>query len=189
MIYILADDIIFSSVYSIKSYFFWQKQNDIHSFKSIKYINTNIAKNVNGESANKLTSSKLIAYYGKMPTNNMIKPKSPKYPYFRICNVDVQIIGWICNWLMSIFQLELNEHRDKTHNQTSYKATNNTTPHLDNEITKGKTNICENRLFRSKEKGKKDVEGVILGQKWPKITPSRWTKEKERLERSWSFSH
>jgi len=26
-------------------------------------------------------------------TNNMIKPKSPKYPCFRICNVDIQIIG------------------------------------------------------------------------------------------------
>jgi len=24
-----------------------------------------------------------------MPTNNMIKSKSPKYPSFRICNVDV----------------------------------------------------------------------------------------------------
>jgi len=39
-----------------------------------------------------------------MPTNNMIKSKSPKYPCFRICNVDAQIIDWICNWLMSIFQ-------------------------------------------------------------------------------------
>ena len=44
--------------------------------------------------------------------------------------------------------------------------------------------MCENHLFRLKEKGKKDVEGVILGQKWPKITPPWWTKEKESLERS-----
>jgi len=35
-----------------------------------------------------------------MPTNNMIKSKLPKYPCFRICNVDAQIIGWFCNWLM-----------------------------------------------------------------------------------------
>jgi len=39
-----------------------------------------------------------------MPTNNMIKSKPSKYPCFRICNVDAQIIDWICNWLMSIFQ-------------------------------------------------------------------------------------
>jgi len=35
-----------------------------------------------------------------MPTNNMIKFKSPKYACFRICKVDTQIIDWICNWLM-----------------------------------------------------------------------------------------
>jgi len=50
--------------------------------------------------------------------------------------------------------------------------------------TKGKTYMYENHLFRLKEKGEKDVEGVILGQKWPKITPPRWTKEKKNLERS-----
>jgi len=56
--------------------------------------------------------------------------------------------------------LELNEQRDKTQNQTPYKTTNNTTPHLDDEIakTQSKTNICENHLFRLKEKGK-NVEG------------------------------
>ena len=52
----------------------------------------NIVKNVKGESANKLTKSKLITYNGKMPTNNMINLKSPKYSCFRICNVDTQII-------------------------------------------------------------------------------------------------
>jgi len=60
--------------------FFLQKQNDIHSFKSDRYIRY------------KLTALKLIAYNGKMPTNNMIKPKSSKYSYFWICNVDAQII-------------------------------------------------------------------------------------------------
>jgi len=30
---------------------------------------------------------------------------------------------------------------------------------------KEKLDMCENHLFRSKEKGEKDVEGVILGQK------------------------
>jgi len=70
-------------------------QNKTISIHSNRYStsDTNIAKNVNSESANKLTAPKLIAYNGKMPTNNMIKPKSPKYPCFRICNVDVQIIG------------------------------------------------------------------------------------------------
>ena len=71
-----------------------------------------------------------------MSTNNMIKPKSLKFTFFRIFNIDAQIIGWICNWLMSIFQQEISEHRDKTRNQTSHKMTNNTTPHLDDEIKK-----------------------------------------------------
>ena len=44
--------------------------------------------------------------------------------------------------------------------------------------------MCENHLFKLKEKREKDAEGVILGQKWPKIIPPRWTKEKESLERS-----
>jgi len=56
----------------IKFFFFWQKQNDIHSFKLIEYIRINIAKIVKGEYANKLTTPKLIAYNGEMPTNNMI---------------------------------------------------------------------------------------------------------------------
>ncbi|AES63878.1 hypothetical protein MTR_2g014310 [Medicago truncatula] len=54
---------------------------------------TKIVKNVKGESANKLTTPKLIACNSKMATNNMIKPKLSKYSCFRICNVDVQIIG------------------------------------------------------------------------------------------------
>jgi len=49
--------------------------------------------------------------------------------------------------------------------------------------------MCENYLFKLKEKGKKDVDGVILGKKWPKITSLRWTNEKKSLERSYSFSH
>jgi hypothetical protein len=52
----------------------------------------NVTKNKNDESANKLTTFKVIAYNGKMPTNNMIKLKSPQCPCFWICNVDVQII-------------------------------------------------------------------------------------------------
>jgi len=35
-----------------------------------------------------------------MHANNIIKSKSPKYLCFWICNIDVQIIDWICNWLM-----------------------------------------------------------------------------------------
>jgi len=37
----------------------------------------NIVKNLKGESANNLTTPKLIAYNSKMPTNNMINSKSP----------------------------------------------------------------------------------------------------------------
>jgi hypothetical protein len=117
--------------------FFFDKNKTlfIHS-NWLSTSDTNTAKNVKGESANKLTTLKLIAYNGKMPTNNMIKFKSLKYPCFQICNVDAKIINWICNWLMPIFQYELNEHRDKTQNQTSHKTTNNKTPHLNDEITK-----------------------------------------------------
>jgi len=60
--------------------------------QSAHEVMTNMAKNVKDEFVNKLTTPKLIAYSGKMPTNNMIKYKPPKYPYFRICNVDTQII-------------------------------------------------------------------------------------------------
>jgi len=51
-----------------------------------------------------MTTFKLIAYNGKMPTNNMIKFKSPKYKCFWIFNVDAQIINWICDWLNLVFQ-------------------------------------------------------------------------------------
>jgi hypothetical protein len=126
----------------------------------------NIAKNEKGESANKLTTSKSIAYKGQMLTNNMINSKSSKYPCFRIYNVDAQIIDWICNWLKLIFQYEPNEHHNKTQNQTPHKTTNNTTPHSDDEITqkKWKLDMCENHLFKLKVKRKR-CRLVILGKK------------------------
>jgi len=55
------------------SFFFLQKQNDIHSFKLISTYDTKFVKKVKGESANKLTASKLITYSDKKPTNNMPK--------------------------------------------------------------------------------------------------------------------
>jgi len=64
----------------------------MYSFKLIDSIIMNIAKNIKDESTNKIIAPKLIAYNGKMPTQNMMKSKSPEYPCFRICNVDVQII-------------------------------------------------------------------------------------------------
>jgi len=57
----------------------FDKKIDINSFKLIEYIKYNhifnITKHVKDESANKLTSFKLIAYNDKMTTNNMIKSK------------------------------------------------------------------------------------------------------------------
>jgi len=53
--------------------------------------------------------------------------------------VDAQIIDWICNWLMWIFQHELNEHHGKLRNQIPHKTTNNTTLHLYDEITQKNT--------------------------------------------------
>jgi len=98
----------------------------IHSFKLLEYIRINIAKNVNDESAKKLTSPKLIAYNDKMPTNNMIKSKSPEHLCFWIYNVGIQIIDWIYDWLKLIFQYEPNEHRNKTRNQTTLHKTQTT---------------------------------------------------------------
>jgi len=141
--------------------FFWQKQNDIHSFKSIEYIRynniINIVKYVKDETANILTTSKLIAYHDKMPTNNMIKSKSPEYPCFWICNVDVQIIDWICNWLTEVdLSVGTNEHRNKTRNQiTPHKTTNNTTSHLDDEITKKEKITYVKITYLIERKGKR----------------------------------
>jgi hypothetical protein len=63
-------------------------------------------------------------------------------------------------------------------------------PHSDNEITKKekKLDVCENHLFRSKERGKR-CRWVILGQKNDLKPLSSMVKEKENLERSWSFTH
>jgi len=76
----------------------------MYSFKLIKLIEYirynymfNITEIINGGCATKLASSKLIAYNIKMSTNNMTKSKWPEYTCFRICNVDAQIIDWICN--------------------------------------------------------------------------------------------
>ena len=122
---------------------FFLTQTKWYSFiqidRYIKYNHIfNFAKNVKDESVNKLTASKLIAYNDKMPTtNNMIKLNSPEYPCFRICNVEAQIIDWICNWPKIIFREESKEHRNNTGNQiTPHKTMTNTTPHLDDEITK-----------------------------------------------------
>jgi len=121
-------------------FFFFDKNKTIFIHSNWEYIIYNnmfiIVKNVKGESANKLTTPKLIAYNDKMPTNNMINSKSPKYSCFRICNVNAQIIDWICNWLKFIFRYEENEHHNKTQNQAPHRTTNNTTSHSDDEITK-----------------------------------------------------
>jgi hypothetical protein len=117
-----------------------------------------------------------------MPTtNNMIKLKSSEYPCFQICNVDVQIIVWICNWLKLIFRYESNEHRNNTKNQiTPHKTTKNTTPQLDDEITKKhkrKTWSMWKSVIYIKRRGEKNCRWVILGQKWPKIISLWWTKK------------
>jgi len=126
--------------YNKHLYFFKKKNKLIFIYLKWEYIRYNnifnIAKNVKGKSANKLTTLKLITYNGKMPTINMINSKSPKYMWFRICNVYAQIIYWICIWLKLIFQSEPNKHCNKTWNQMPHKTTKNTTPNSDNENTK-----------------------------------------------------
>ena len=130
----------------------------------------NIAKNVKGESANKLTTPKLIAYNGKMPTNNMIKSKSPEYPCFWICNVDAKIIDWICDWLKLIFQYEANEHRT-TKDAKSNNAAQDDEQHnvalrrRNHEKTQKKNLMYVEITYLDWKKGEKRCREVILGQK------------------------
>jgi len=53
---------------------------------------------------------------------------------------------------------------------------------------KKKLDICENHLFRLKEKEKKMSSGDSRSKNDLKPPSSMNTKEKEDLERSWSFS-
>ncbi|KEH35194.1 hypothetical protein MTR_3g081510 [Medicago truncatula] len=106
----------------------------IHSNREITSFNT--AKNVKDESANKLTSSKLIAYNGIMPTKiyDEIKVTGISIASGTATLTPKSLIEQL------IFQYESNEHYTKTGNQTTpHKTTNNKSPHLDDEITKKKT--------------------------------------------------
>jgi hypothetical protein len=97
-----------------------------YSFKLIEYIRYNyifnFAENLKDESMNKLTLPKLKAYNGKIPTtNNMINLKSPEYPCFWICNVDIQIIDWIWNWL-KFWSYNMNQTNTATIRKIKYAA-------------------------------------------------------------------
>jgi len=124
----------------------------------IEYIKINIAKNFkNGESVNKLTTPKLIAYNGKMHTNNMIKSKSPKCLCLLICNVDVQIIDWIWSWSFNKNQTNTATRHEikqsRARRRTTQRCTQ-TTKLQQNNIGKH-FDVRENHLFKLKEKRKK----------------------------------
>jgi len=61
-----------------KNFFFDKSKINIHSFKLIEYTRynnmINLVKNIKDKSVNNIKS---IAYNDKIPTNNMIKSKSP----------------------------------------------------------------------------------------------------------------
>ncbi|AES60177.1 hypothetical protein MTR_1g041700 [Medicago truncatula] len=106
----------------------------IHSNREITLFNT--TKNVKDESANKLTTSKLIAYNGIMSTKvyDEIKVTGTSIASESATLMPKSLIE------QSIFQYESNVHRTKTGNQTiPHKTTNNKSPHLDDEITKKKS--------------------------------------------------
>ena len=126
-----------------------------------------IFKNVKGEFVNKHTTPKLIAYNGKMPTNNMIKCKSWEYPCFQIRNVDVQIIDWM--WLtkagLSIwFKWTPQQNMNQTNTATRCKSNNaaqddeqlNTAIIRRNheKTQKKKLDICKNHLINLKQRKK-----------------------------------
>jgi len=70
--------------------FFIKKKNKMIFFHSNREITSfNTAKNVKDESANKLTSSKLITYNDIMHTK--IYDKIKVIHGLRICNIDAQI--------------------------------------------------------------------------------------------------
>jgi len=91
------------------------KMTFIHLNREITLFNT--VKNVKEESANKLTTSKLIAYNDIIPTK--IYDKIKVVGIFMASGTNSLIE-------LSIFQYESNEHRRKTGNQTTpHKTTNN----------------------------------------------------------------
>jgi len=61
--------------------FFFNKNKIIFIHLNREITSFNTAKNVNDESMNKLTASKLIAYNSIMPTKIYEKLKSPEYPW------------------------------------------------------------------------------------------------------------
>ncbi|AES72976.1 hypothetical protein MTR_3g098370 [Medicago truncatula] len=95
----------------------------IHSNRDITSFNN--AKNVKDESANKLTTSKLIAYNDIMPTKI--------YDEIKVTGIFVASGSATLTpkYLIeqSIFQYELNEHRTKIGNQTTRTRRRTTNHH------------------------------------------------------------
>ena len=102
-----------------------------------------------------------------MSTNNMIKSKLPQYSCFWICSVDAQIIDWIYDCLRLILPYEPNEHHTtkdaKSNNAVQDDEQHNVAlrrwNHEEKKTWNKKLDVCENHLFRLKERRKKMQRG------------------------------
>jgi len=144
----------------------------IYSNQEITSFNT--AKSVNDESANKLTTFKLIAYNSIMPTKI--------YDKIKVTGISMHpdLQHWRPNlWLNNRSLIWIKWTPQETRNQTTpHKTTNNKPPHLDDEIKKKKPRSMWNHLFRLKQR-EKDEEGWFQIKNWPKSTP-RWRNWKRK---------
>ena len=109
----------------------------------------------------------------------MIKSKSPKYPASGFATLTSKSLVDVD---LSIGNKRTPRQDAKSNTAQDDKQHNAALRWLNHKKQKKKLDMCENHLFRLKEKVKKDVEGVILGQKWYKIIPPQWTKKKKSLE-------
>jgi len=103
----------------------------------------NTAKNVKNKSANKLTTSKLIAYKGLMATKIYDEIKVTGISIcIRICNIDAQIFDWIID--LSIWINWTPQEDGKSNNVAQDGEQQTTTLRWWNQE---ENHLCKNHLF------------------------------------------
>jgi len=141
-------------------FFFFLTKIQRYSFIQIDRIHQiNVGKNVKGESANKLTSPKLIACNNKVSTNNMIKSKSPEYSCFgSVALTSKSLIESVISWSLyfNITKRTLQIKQCRTRRQTIKRHTQTT---KSRKYTKENTWYMWTHLFWLKERGKKMHRG------------------------------
>jgi len=129
----------------VENIYFWQKQNDIHSNRWITSFNT--AKNVNDESANKPTTSKLIVYNDIMHTKIYDKIKVTGIP------IPPDLQRWCPNLWLNDWSFNMNQMNTVTRREIKQCHKGRRTTHHHIQMAKSRRkilNLCENRLFKLK---------------------------------------